>query len=71
MMEGSIHPNRFTVIEDPRVIEVLNKGIQSIMIAEKSAERVAEDIQKMKDKKKHTSFLHSINCLGADFGLQR
>lgn len=50
LMEGSIHPNRFKYTEYPRVIEVIHKGIQSILIAEKTPEKVAAEIQKMKDK---------------------
>ena len=49
-MKGSIHPNRFTVSEDPRVVEILNKGIQSILIGEKTPLDVAHDIQKMKER---------------------
>lgn len=50
LMKDSIHPNRFAVSEDPKVQEVLTKGIQSILIAEKTAVQVAADVQKAKEK---------------------
>lgn len=50
VMEDSIHPSRFTAAEEPRVVNVFGKGIQSIMIGEKTAEQVAKEIQAMKDK---------------------
>jgi len=48
--ENSIHPSRFPVTEDPRVIQVFGKGIQSIMIGEKSSVQVASEIQDAKEK---------------------
>jgi raffinose/stachyose/melibiose transport system substrate-binding protein len=50
LMKDSIHPNRFPVSEEPRVQEVFNKGIQSILIGEKSPEQVAADVAKAKGK---------------------
>lgn len=50
MMENSIHPNRFTVSEDPKVQEVFNKGIQSILIGEKTAVQVGNEVNKLKRK---------------------
>lgn len=50
LMKDSIHPNRFPVSEDPKVQEVLTKGIQSILIGEKTPAKVAEDTQKAKAK---------------------
>ena len=52
MMKDSIHPNRFAYPEDPRVQEAFNKGIQSILIGEKTPKQVAEDVQKAKEKSK-------------------
>jgi ABC-type glycerol-3-phosphate transport system substrate-binding protein len=52
LMKNSIHPNRFAVSEDPRVQEVFTKGIQSILIAEKTPVQVAEETQKAKEKSK-------------------
>lgn len=50
LMKDSIHPNRFAVSEDPRVQEVFSKGIQSILIGEKSPAQVAQDAAKTKTK---------------------
>jgi ABC-type glycerol-3-phosphate transport system substrate-binding protein len=50
MMQNSIHPNRFTATEDPKVQEAMTKGIQSILIGEKTAQQVAQDVQKAKEK---------------------
>jgi ABC-type glycerol-3-phosphate transport system substrate-binding protein len=52
LMKESIHPNRFAVTEDPKVQEALTKGIQSILIAEKTPAQVADEIQKAKEKSK-------------------
>ncbi len=52
LMKGSIHPNRFEVSEDPKVQEVFTKGIQSILIGEKSPHQVAEAVRKAKEKLK-------------------
>ncbi len=51
-MENSIHTNRFVVNEEPKVQEIITKGIQSILIGEKSAVQIAADIQKAKEKMK-------------------
>jgi raffinose/stachyose/melibiose transport system substrate-binding protein len=50
LMKDSIHPNRFSVSEEPRVQEVFNKGIQSILIGEKTPEQVAAEVAKAKVK---------------------
>ena len=52
LMEESIHPSRFPVTEDVRVTEVFTKGIQSILIAERTPSQVAEEVQKMKNEVK-------------------
>ncbi len=52
LMKNSIHPNRFTVSEDPKVQEVFTKGIQSILIAEKTPAQVADETQDAKEKSK-------------------
>ncbi len=49
-MDKTIHPNNFTVAEFPSVIEVFDKGIQSIIIGEKTPEQVAMETQAAKDK---------------------
>ncbi|MFN0118565.1 MAG: extracellular solute-binding protein [Elusimicrobiota bacterium] len=50
LMKDSIHPNRFEVTEAPKVQEALTKGIQSILIGEKTAEEIAKAVQKAKEK---------------------
>jgi ABC-type glycerol-3-phosphate transport system substrate-binding protein len=52
MMKGSIHPNRFAASEDPKVVEVFTKGIQSILIAERTPQQVAQDVQAAKVQEK-------------------
>lgn len=55
MMKNSIHPNRFAHSEDPRVQEVMTKGIQSILIKEKTPEQVAGEVQKAKLKSQNSN----------------
>jgi len=50
MMEDSIHPSRFDHSEEPRVLDVFGKGIQAILIGEKTPQVVSKEIQAMKDK---------------------
>lgn len=50
LMQNSIHPNRFAVSEDPKVQEAMTKGIQSILISEKTPAQVAAEVQKAKEK---------------------
>jgi ABC-type glycerol-3-phosphate transport system substrate-binding protein len=49
-LELSTHPNTWDVSEDPQVIEAMGKGIQSIIIAEKTPEQVASAVQKVKER---------------------
>lgn len=49
-MENATHPNLYPVHEIPEVSEALNKGIQSILIGEKTPEQVAREVQKTKEK---------------------
>ncbi len=50
LSENSIHPTRFQWTEEPTVLEVFNKGIQSILINEKTAAQVAAEVQATKEK---------------------
>ena len=50
LVKDSIHPNRFAVSEEPRVQEVFNKSIQSILIGEKTPEQAASDVAATKAK---------------------
>ena len=49
-MERTTHPNAWGISESPQVLETFNKGIQSIIIGEKSPEQVAQETQKIKDR---------------------
>jgi raffinose/stachyose/melibiose transport system substrate-binding protein len=48
-MESSTHPNTWPLNEDPLVIEAFDKGIQSIIIGEKTPQQVAQDVQNVKE----------------------
>jgi len=47
-MDSATHPNVWGVSEFSPVIEAFDKGIQSIIIGEKTPEQVASDVQKIK-----------------------
>ncbi|MDP2937825.1 MAG: extracellular solute-binding protein, partial [Candidatus Omnitrophota bacterium] len=49
-MEHTTHPSTWGISESPKVIEAFDKGIQSIIIGEKSPEQVAQETQKIKEK---------------------
>ena len=49
-MDESTHPSVWPLNEDPLVIEAFDKGIQSIIIGEKTPEQVAQDVQTVKDR---------------------
>lgn len=49
-MDNTTHPNLYPVHESYVVTETMAKGIQSILIGEKTPEQVAQDVQKAKDK---------------------
>lgn len=49
-MDASTHPNIYPVHENPKVTEAFDKGIQSILIGEKTPEQVASEVQKIKEK---------------------
>lgn len=48
--QNSTHPNIWGVAEFPVVIETMDKGIQSIIIGEKTPEKVAQEVQKVKER---------------------
>ncbi len=50
MMDKSIHPSRFPVSEEPKVIETFTKGIQAILIGEKTPAIVSREVQAAKEK---------------------
>ena len=49
-MEYATHPNAWGISESPQVLETFNKGIQSIIIGEKTPVQVAQETQKIKDR---------------------
>ena len=49
-MDNTTHPNVWGVSEFPAVIEALDKGIQSIIIGERTPEQVAANVQKIKTR---------------------
>ncbi len=49
-MDYATHPNVWEVSESSLVIEVLDRGIQSIIIGEKTPAEVAGEVQKAKDR---------------------
>lgn len=49
-MDNAIHPNVYPVHEDPAVIETMSKGIQSILISDKTPEEIARQVQQAKEK---------------------
>ena len=49
-IENATHPNIFPVHEKPAVSEAFDKGIQSILIGEKTPEEVAKEVEKLKQK---------------------
>ncbi len=49
-MESTTHPNVWGISEFPAVIEAFDKGIQSIIIGEKTPEQIAAEVQKIKQR---------------------
>lgn len=49
-MDYATHPNVWGVSEFSPVIEAFDKGIQSIIIGEKTPEQVAQEVQKVKER---------------------
>ncbi len=49
-MDLTTHPNTWGVSEFPQVIEAFDKGIQSIIIGEKTPEQIAAYVQKVKER---------------------
>jgi raffinose/stachyose/melibiose transport system substrate-binding protein len=48
-MDQSTHPNIWPLNEDPLVSEAFDKGIQDIIIGEKTPQQVAQDVQQVKE----------------------
>ena len=50
VMDQTTHPTIWPLNEDPLVIEKFDKGIQSIIIGEKTPQEVAQEVQAIKEK---------------------
>ena len=49
-MDLATHPNARDISESPQVLETFNKGIQSIIIGDKTPDEVASDVQAVKER---------------------
>ncbi len=49
-MDDSTHPNIWPLNEDPSVSEAFDKGIQDIIIGDKTPQQVAQEVQEVKDR---------------------
>lgn len=49
-IDNTTHPNVYPVREEHRVLEAWSKGIQSILIGEKTPEQVAQEVQTAKER---------------------
>jgi ABC-type glycerol-3-phosphate transport system substrate-binding protein len=49
-MDYSTHPSIWNVSEFPVVLETLGRGIQSIILGEKTPQQVAQEVQKVKEQ---------------------
>lgn len=49
-MDQSTHPSIWSINEDPLVIEAFDKGIQAIIIGEKTPQEIAKAVQVIKDR---------------------
>lgn len=49
-IELATHPNVWGISEFPAVIEAFDKGIQTIILGEKTPEQVAQEVQKIKER---------------------
>ena len=54
-IENSTHPSRWDMMEKPAVIEAFDKGIQLIIIGEKTPEEIAAQTQMVKEQTKQNS----------------
>jgi ABC-type glycerol-3-phosphate transport system substrate-binding protein len=58
-MDSTTHPSIWPANEDPLVNEVYTRGLQSIIIGEKSPEQVASEVQKVKERQMEKSRIRS------------
>lgn len=55
VMDQTTHPTIWPYNENPLVLERLNRGIQSIIIGEKTPEQVAKEVQEVKERETRKS----------------
>ena len=48
-MDKMFHPQNMRYCEHPRVLEMIGKGVQSIIIGEKTPEDLAKEVQALKE----------------------
>ncbi len=53
-MDATTHPSQWPLTESPIVTEALDKGIQSILIGEKTAEQVGAEVEALKQRQRQT-----------------
>jgi raffinose/stachyose/melibiose transport system substrate-binding protein len=49
-MELTTHPSTWGISESPQVIEAFDKGIQSIIIGERTPQQIAKEVQQIKER---------------------
>jgi hypothetical protein len=49
-MDSTTHSTIWPLNEDPLVVEAFDKGIQAIIIGEATPDKVARDVQKVKER---------------------
>jgi ABC-type glycerol-3-phosphate transport system substrate-binding protein len=49
-MDMTTHPSQWPVTEAPTIVEAFDKGIQTILIGEKTPEQVAQEVEKQKSE---------------------
>jgi ABC-type glycerol-3-phosphate transport system substrate-binding protein len=49
-MDATTHPSQWPVTEKPTITEALDKGIQSILVGEKTPSQVGAEVQKLKEQ---------------------
>jgi ABC-type glycerol-3-phosphate transport system substrate-binding protein len=57
-MDVTTHPSQWPVAEMPTIIEAFDKGIQSILIGEKTPAQVAEDVENQKQEQRQRASSH-------------
>jgi raffinose/stachyose/melibiose transport system substrate-binding protein len=51
-MDATTHPSQWPATENPVISEALTKGIQSILIGEKTPTEIATEVQRLKERQR-------------------